>query len=397
MNINPSFTLFLALASLVSIQAAQFKIKVEAGDASHKDAIVTTSVPQNFPASGSLRSSDGKSIPFQKTEDAKIVFILPNLSNGETKTFEVQSAAAPAAIEARQHDGRVDLKVGDKTIFTYQGNETEFPRPDIKPVYKRGGYIHPLYSPSGKLITDDFPRNHTHHHGIWFPWTKTTFEGRSPDFWNMGEGKGKVEFVKLGQTWSGPVQAGFVAHHRFIDLTSGQPKPALNETWNVAAYKVPGADYYLFDLVSTQTCATASPLELPKYYYGGLGFRGNWDWNGTNNCFFLTANGETNRVKGNETRANWCHIGGLVNGQFTGLAILGHPDNFRAPQPMRLHPGEPFFCFAPSQLGDWSIQPGKPYISRYRFIVKDGKPAKAQLDDLWNEYAHPPKAIVQAF
>src|SRR6185436_12769442 len=292
MKMKTLLTFFLTFSALVSTQGAQFKIKVTGGDAPHKDAIVSTSVPQNFPASGSLRGSDGKLIPFQKTEDGKIVFIVSNLSKGETKTFEVQSTTSPAAIEAREHDGRVDLKIGNKTIFTYQGNETELPRPDIKPIYKRGGYIHPLYSPSGKLITDDFPRNHTHHHGIWFPWTKTTFEGRSPDFWNMGEGKGKVEFVKLGQTWSGPVQAGLITHHRFIDLTSGEPKPALNETWTVTAYKVPGADYYLFDMVSTQTCATTSPLQLPKYYYGGLGFRGNWEWNGTNNCFFRTGNGE---------------------------------------------------------------------------------------------------------
>ena len=58
---------------------------------------------------------------------------------------------------------------------------------------------------------------------------------------------------------------------------------------------------------------------------------------------------------------------------FTGIAILCHPENFRAPQPMRLHPKEPFVCYAPSQLGDWAIEPGRPYVSRYRFVVKDGK------------------------
>ncbi|GIT77905.1 MAG: hypothetical protein Ct9H300mP32_2870 [Verrucomicrobiota bacterium] len=39
-------------------------------------------------------------------------------------------------------------------------------------------------------ITDDYPHNHKHHHGIWFPWTNTIFEGRKPDFWNMGNGTG---------------------------------------------------------------------------------------------------------------------------------------------------------------------------------------------------------------
>ena len=77
-----------------------------------------------------------------------------------------------------------------------------------------------------------------------------------------------------------------------------------------------------------------------------------------------------------------------------GIAILGHPDNFRAPQPMRLHPTEPFFCFAPQQLGDMEIAAGKPYISRYRFVVADGAPDRAELERIWNDYAHPPAVKV---
>src|SRR3954468_6152603 len=215
-----SIKLLLLSAAVISAQSAQFKIKVDAGGAARQNAIVSASVPENFPQGGSLRSSDGSAIPFQKTPDGQIVFVLPKLGKGEPKSFEVQATTAPSKIEATERDGRIEVKAAGKSIFTYQGRETEFPRPDIKPIYKRGGYIHPLYSPGGKLITDDFPPNHTHHHGIWFPWTKTHFEGRSPDFWNMGEGTGKVEFEKFGESWSGPVQAGFVAYHNFIDLTS---------------------------------------------------------------------------------------------------------------------------------------------------------------------------------
>ena len=79
-----------------------------------------------------------------------------------------------------------------------------------------------------------------------------------------------------------------------------------------------------------------------------------------------------------------------MDGALAGIAILGHPENFRAPQPMRLHPTEPFFCYAPQQLGDMEITPGKPYVSRYRFIVADGPPDKAELDQFWNDYANPP-------
>ena len=54
---------------------------------------------------------------------------------------------------------------------------------------------------------------------------------------------------------------------------------------------------------------------------------------------------------------------------------------------MRIHPSEPFFCYAPQQGGDMQIAPGKKYVSRYRFIVHDGAPDKALIERIWNEYA----------
>src|SRR5207244_6787804 len=128
---------------------------------------------------------------------------------------------------------------------------------------QRGGYVHPLLTPSGTIVTDDYPPKHKHHHGVWSPWTKTRFEGRSPDFWNMGEKTGTVEFVDFGPSWGGPIAAGFSAKHRFVDLgAKPDPKAALDETWNVGVYRpfqgIPA--YHVYDLISTQTCPVGRPL-----------------------------------------------------------------------------------------------------------------------------------------
>ena len=61
---------------------------------------------------------------------------------------------------------------------------------------------------------------------------------------------------------------------------------------------------------------------------------------------------------------------------------------------MRIHPTEPFFNFAPSQTGPWEIRPGEDYVSRYRFVVSDGKPDAALLDRLWDDYANPPRVEI---
>ena len=50
------------------------------------------------------------------------------------------------------------------------------------------------------------------------------------------------------------------------------------------------------------------------------------------------------------------------------------------PQPMRIHDTEPFFNWAVPQLGDFSIEPGTPYVSRYRFLVADGPAAAGVLE-----------------
>jgi hypothetical protein len=47
-------------------------------------------------------------------------------------------------------------------------------------------------------------------------------------------------------------------------------------------------------------------------------------------------------------------------------------------------------AFAPVKDGPFTIQPGTPYVTRFRFITKDGPPDAALLDRLWKDYATPP-------
>jgi hypothetical protein len=171
----------------------------------------------------------------------------------------------------------------------------------------------------------------------------------------------------------------------------------LHETWEVAVSAESAPARYVIDFTSTQTCASDAPLKLPKYHYGGFGFRGNWAWNGAEACCFLTSGGETDRKKGNETRGKWCWIGGLVDGQPAGVTVLCAPTNFRFPQPMRLHPGEPFFCFAPQQLGDMEIAPGRSYISRYRIIVADGEQTREKAEAWWKGWVEKMEKLWQPF
>ena len=63
---------------------------------------------------------------------------------------------------------------------------------------------------------------------------------------------------------------------------------------------------------------------------------------------------------------------------------------------MRVHPTEPFFNYAPSQAGDWSIEAGQSYSAKYRFVVLDGPPDAQLLDQIWNDYAFPVEVKVES-
>jgi len=294
-------------------------LTVTAGNIDRRESIVTFALPKTLRAkSFALRDDAGKLLPVQIDADGSAAFVLPELKAGATKRLqfeEVRDITAQSAVEAiRDHD-RLTITASGRKALTFQGGPGELPNASIKPVFRQGGYIHPVFTPSGRIVTDDYPPDHFHHHGIWFAWTKTEFQGRHPDFWNVGDGTGKVEFVALDQSWSGPVHAGFKSRNRSVDVSAPSPVTVLIEQWLVTVYNVGQGSkpFVMFDLVSTQDLATDSPLILPEYRYGGLGFRGHRQWLAKDNCEFLTSEGK-DRSNGHGTRARWCHIGGNIDG-----------------------------------------------------------------------------------
>jgi hypothetical protein len=208
--------------------------------------------------------------------------------------------------------------------------------------------------------------------------------------WAPLEKSGKMEFVKVEETWSGPVFGGFRVRHRFVDQTApGGPKTVLHETWEVRVYATRGD--FLIDLESVQTCASDAPLVVRKHYYGGTGFRGSAEWEGKEAVAFLTSGGKM-RTDGNGLPARWVAMNGKIGGDPAGIGFLGSPSNFRAPQATRLHPYEPFFCWVPGHDDDFKIEPGKPFVCRYRFVVADRMLGAEEMEREWEAFAAAPRA-----
>jgi hypothetical protein len=280
----------------------------------------------------------------------------------------------------------VDFVAGGRVLARYAFAPVPA-APGVDPVFSRGGYLHPLRTPAGRIVTNDMPANHLHHHGIWTAWTSSHFEGRPSNFWESKARQGRVEAVSVDETWSGPACAGLRARHRFVNLTApGGPKPALDESWEVRVWLTPAAT--TIDLAVVQSCASESPVLVKEYRYGGVGFRGAASWEGKNGCAFLTSEGK-GRVDGHATRARWCVASGKVDGAECSVGLMDHPANPGHPAPMRIHPEEPFFNWALPQLGDLLIEPGRPLSARYRFLAADGPIPAPVMEARFRAFASP--------
>lgn len=381
----------------------QGMVSLDPGGIARTGAIATLALKPGEIGVNALQMPDGTLIPLQPdADDTQARFILPTLASRQqvlarlirhpgtfTNALQFSKAsqgkASTLSIAALTADGASAECLG------YPLDPKALPRPGIDPVYGRAGYLHPLVTPSGAVVTDDYPANHLHHHGFWMAWRETRFQGRKPNFWEMGAKSGTVEILDNPIRMEGPTWTGFRTRHRYRDLSVTPPVDALYERWEVRVYSpTPGLPQArIVDVDCLQEAALAEGLDLPKYLYGGMAIRGRGEWNGAANALVLTSEGVTNRVTANSTTNRWCYLGGIANGKTAGVAVLSHPTNFRAPQPVRVHPEEPYFSFAPCHLEGFSIRPGQPFRVSYRLLLLDGPPDRDWIEARWRDYAQP--------
>lgn len=394
------------------------RITVEAGAHTRVDTPVSVSLagaPLGFPdAEYVLREVGGSSrrlcsAQVEAGSPARLWFILSGKTKaGAKRTFELRQtplrklppgrgpSKSALPISVRKHEDYYEILDSGQKVLRY--NHAIVPPPEGQDnLYERSGFIHPLWSPKGTVLTNIHPADHIHHLGIWMPWTHTKFEGKPVDFWNLKSGQGTVRFVKFLSTTDGPVYGGFEAEQEHVVLkTDSGEKVVLNEVWDVRVYNVGGVSkgYWLWDFKSTQRCVADSPLRQVKYRYGGFGFRGAAEWD-EENSVYLTSEGK-NRKNGHTTRARWCDTSGEIDG-WEGVTFYSHPENFEHPEPMRIWPsGQVFFNFCPSQATDWEMKPGEDHVFRYRLYVHEGKIEVADAERIWADYAEPPKVTIEA-
>lgn len=409
-------SIFCCLAAWISlaaeIPADQFlRLTVHSGDHPRRNCPVTVQLPAELArisADWSLWEVSGdKSVPvpsqFLAGNQQALAWVLAGETQpNSTRRFEFRPAASPAPaarsddrpaeeVTVERRDEQLEVRVGSRPVLRYHVGRS-LPPDGIDSVYGRSGHIHPVWTPRGQVVSDEFPPDHPHQDGIFLAYVKTEFEGRQPDFWNLRGGTGFVRCAEAIAQDGGPVCGSFRVRQEHVDAGVPGGRVALQEFWDVRVWKTGGDDGWRFDIVSTLTCATDKPLVLKEYHYGGMAFRGARTWRG-NDAVFSTSEGK-NREAGNHTRVPWVDLSGKTGDEWAGLTMFTDPANFRFPEPVRLHPNMPYFVYTPSVLGDWFVEPDRPHVSRYHYHVHDGPLAAENAARIWQEISDPPRVAL---
>jgi hypothetical protein len=289
-------------------------------------------------------------------------------------------------LQVTETEGEITITNGTQPVLVY--HKADVPPPaEADPVFTRNGFIHPVYTPKGGVVTGIHPEDHYHHLGLWHAWVHGEHEGKPVDFWNLKARTGRVRFAKTLELQNQEDRAGFKVEQeaiRYRDGKGGDPIVLLREQLRVSVRLVEGA--YEIDYDITQQNVTQAPLVLDAYRYGGgIAYRAPLNWS-KENSDYLTSEGKT-RADSHTTRARWVAMTGPTEKGDATVTVLGHPKNHDAPQRLRTWDnGKVFLNYVPIQETAWEIKPDETIVQRYRLIVGDTKPDPKGLDARWERY-----------
>ena len=376
--------ILLSLLIPVLSFGASVNISVNAGKYDRTDCVVTADV-------SSLKLKDKFAVELYETTNGGEV-----ATPGQIRTYvakKVRAKKADSKMKAVMDDKAVVLKKSGKDVLKYNFAINQSPE-GVDPVFNRGGYIHPAYTPSGFVLTNIQPRDHRHHYGIWNPWTKLMYDGQVYDCWNLVERQGTVRPEAVEALYEGDVFSGFNASLNHIVFTDAGERTAMREIWKVKVYNV--GDGYLWDFESELTPGS-KPVTLKEYRYAGLGFRANAVWT-KDNVEMMSSEGKT-RQQIDNTTGRWLYTNGGtgVGNNVAGLLYMCHPDDFNYPEPIRIWNeqqtggrGDVYMNFVPTKNTDWKLKANRTYTLKYRFYAYDGMMTPTKAEKIWRDFGEPP-------
>jgi hypothetical protein len=273
--------------------------------------------------------------------------------------------------------GTMTVRDGALVVLTFRYGD-QLPT-GVDPKYVRSGYIHPLFGPDGEVLTDDFPGDHLHHHGLFWTWPIVRTRGLKTGTWEPAIPPLRQQFVR----WTDK------------SIRKGAARLGIESVWKLEGKEIVARETAEFIVhpaeelgraidVSLTIGAVGGPIEFQGSQdagkgYGGLCFRGAPEFKGA----ALT----TDKGPQNEDAVNTPYLWADVSTPEHGVAIFVAPG----------HPGHPIpWLIRNSYAGilnpSWpglksaTIEVGRPVILRYRLYIHRGDVAAGRVAEQYAAY-----------
>lgn len=281
-------------------------------------------------------------------------------------------------IEDPSTTGVLTLRDGTTNVLSY--NFGDQLKPGVDPKYIRSSYIHPLYSLEGQPLTEDFPTDHHHHHGVFWAWPVVKTRDVKTQNWHPHTPPLRHHFVRWIKKSTENNAAVIAVENRWL----------LNEKEEVAREQVTiqvnpaGPDTRTVDIEIILE-AIGGPLTLEgttegNKGYGGFCFRAAPSLTGAR---ILTDTGPRAKDIVDEPH-KWTDL----SNDDHGLAIFAAPDHpDYPPKWMARNSYAGFLNASWPGLSSEVLQPGKPVTLRYRLYIHRGATSAADIQLAYENYA----------
>lgn len=272
-------------------------------------------------------------------------------------------------------DKSLGLWEGAKPVLVY--NHGVIMREGVAADRARSSYVHPLYGLDGEVLTDDFPKDHYHHRGLFWAWPHVKIGDQHYDLWML---KGiRHQFERWLQKSTSPQGAVLGVENGWY---VGTEKVVTEKIWlRVLPAR---ADERAIDLGCEWT-PVKQPLTLTGAAgksYGGLTLR---YAPGTNTAITIPAGLTTADLP--MTNLPWADLTRLWQAEqvTSGAAVFVHPSHPDfPPQWLTRHYG--VLCLGWPGVKPATFPPGETIHCRYRVWIHRGTVSADRLAQAYAEF-----------
>ena len=296
----------------------------------------------------------------------------------------VAAPAGRAAVGITKDPQGYWFREGDTRVLFYQAERKALPDGQAA----RSNYFHPLYDLDGNVITEDFPKDHIHHRGIYWAWHQVRINGKSvqdqwanrDSFWTVKDARiesdDRSASLALRVVWESPL---------FTD-EQGRRRPFVEERSVTRVHQAEGAlrriDFH------QQLTALVDGVEIggseDAKGYGGFSYRVVMP----PDIRFTGEQGIVTPIENAVDQSPWMDVSGTFGTSGTsGLTVLTHPSTTGFPQRWILRArGSMQNAVYPGRQPS-AISRDRPTLLNYRIVLHRGVMAPADAARLQAEYA----------